>query len=226
MVKKKCPRCNEKVKSSYDFCPSCGLKLNENSKKYGMLGKNDFLDDTENPFFSSASGLGGFNPGFLGSMINRTMKMLEKEMAKEFEKNISESKKINKTPSENTRIRLMINGKDVTPLLNSTEKKISSPIKTLPINFSDENLRKFKTLKKKEPKTQIRRIGDKLTYELDVPGVKSINDVSITNLEEGLEIKAIAKDKAYQKSISINFPLTKYILSNGKLSLEMDPNAE
>jgi HSP20 family molecular chaperone IbpA len=152
------------------------------------------------------------------------MKMLEKEMNKEFEKNLSQFPKKNQNPNSNTRIRLMINGKDITPLINSSEKKSNSPIKTLPVNFSEENLKKFKQLKKKEPKTQIRRIGDKITYELDIPGVKSINDISITNLEEGIEIKAIAKDKAYQKNISINLPLTKYILSNGKLSLEMDPN--
>jgi HSP20 family molecular chaperone IbpA len=214
--KKNCPRCEEKIKSSYDFCPSCGLKLNDNSeRKWGMLGKKDYIDEFSTPLPS----FGGISGSFMNKMIGSAMKMIEKEMNKEFEKGNQENPKIN----SNTRIRLMVNGKEITPHIKNLRKETEkTPSKKLPIDFSKENLKKFQKLTKKEPKTHVRRIGDKLTYELEVPGVKSINDVSISQMEGGLEVKAVADKKAYFKNISIDLPLIKYVLSKEILSLEMD----
>jgi len=47
-----------------------------------------------------------------------------------------------------------------------------------------------------------------------------MKDVSITKLENNVEIKAISKDKSYQKLIPVNFPITECNLSRGKLLLE------
>jgi len=149
-------------------------------------------------------------------MLGSTLKMLEKELNKEFDKQKPEPRFATKP-----QIRLMINGKEITPRIQSTVAQ-KSPIKTLPINFSNENLKKFQRLEKKEPKTQVRRVGDKVTYELEIPGVESINDISIIKLESGIEVKAIGKNKAYLKNISIPLPLTKYLLSKGRLILELD----
>jgi len=215
--KKKCPRCEEKIKSPNNFCPNCGLKINEKSeKKWGMLGRKDFLEENEN--FSEI--FGGISGGFLNKMVGSAMKMIEKEMNKEFEK--SSKNKMNINP--NTRIRLMVNGKEIIPNINNSKKEIEPriPVKKLPIEFSKENLKKFQKLTKKEPKTHVRRIGDKLTYELEIPGVKSMGDISIFQIEKGIEIKAVADKKAYFKNISIDLPLIKYVLSKGVLLLEMD----
>ena len=207
LKKNKCPRCEEKIKSNYEYCSTCGLKIGKSKKKYGMLGKNDFIDEEE------PSMLGGLSGGILNKMVGSAMKMLEKEMQK--------SPQINpKQP--NTKIRLMINGKEITPKIREVKDQDPTPRKTLPINFSTGNLKKFKKMKKKEPKTQMRRLGDKLTYELDVPGVESIKDVSIIKIDKGIEVKALAKKSAYEKTISIDLPLIKYVLLKGKLSLELD----
>lgn len=207
LKRKNCPSCGERIKKNYEFCPSCGTHIKTGSKKdWGMIGKNDFTEDEFPSVF------GGLTGGILNKMINSTMKMLEKELSKEM-------KNTQKTPKSN--IRLMINGKEVTPFFNQVkENKI--PKKILPINFSPEKLKKFQSSKKKEPKTQIRRIGDKVSYELDVPGVDSIDNISIIRLENGIEVKALGKDKAYSKIINVNLPLSRYMLSNEKLMLELD----
>lgn len=213
MVSKKCPNCEEKIKKDFGFCPYCGSKLNSNSrKKYGLLGKNDFLSEREE--FSLPS----FGGGMLNKMIGSAMKMLEKEFEKEFQKQ--------ERPKTNTRIKLMINGKEITPTIKREKIQDKTPRKNLPINFSLENLKKFQKMDKKEPKTQMRRIGDKLTYELDVPGVESINDISIIKLENGIEINALAKKNAYSKKININLPLIKYMLAKEKIFLELDTSAD
>lgn len=210
LKKNKCPHCEKKLKSKYEYCPTCGYKIRNSKKEWGMLGKNDFIEEGMPSIFS------GFTGGMLNKMMGSAMKMLEKEMQKE-------GKESQKQPT--TKIRLMINGREITPIINripQAQKQERTPAKTLPINFSFENLKKFKKMPKKEPKTQVRRMGDKLTYELEVPGVESIKDIAIIKIDKGIEIKALAKNKAYEKTISIDLPLLKYILLEGRLFLELD----
>jgi HSP20 family molecular chaperone IbpA len=76
-------------------------------------------------------------------------------------------------------------------------------------------------LERKEPKTNIRRLSNRVVYELEMPGVESLEDISIIKLENSIEIKAISKNKAYVKVIPINLPITNYNLSEGKLILEL-----
>ncbi len=57
-----------------------------------------------------------------------------------------------------------------------------------------------------------------------MPEVKSLNDVLINNLENGIEIKAIGESIIYSKTIPINMPITNQTLSEGKLFLELSGN--
>jgi HSP20 family molecular chaperone IbpA len=93
-------------------------------------------------------------------------------------------------------------------------------------NLSSEKLKKFSKLPKEEPKTNIRRLSNKVIYEVDLPGVKSAKDISILNLEKGIELKAVSEKKAYLKSIPITLPILAYKLSKGKLFLELDAHED
>jgi HSP20 family molecular chaperone IbpA len=214
MFKKiECKRCKKKIHSQYEFCPYCGISLNENFKKdWGMLGKSDEMD---NAFGISNSMFGG---DMFGKMLSGAMRMLQKEMQKEIKNN-------NFKPRTN--LRLMINGKEVN--LNNIQnqnkfKSVKKEIKNikLPSMFSQENMKKFSSLPREEPLTNIRRLSDKMIYEINLAGVKSINDITIIKLENSIEIKAIAKDKSYFKLISISLPIMNYNFSKGKLVLEFE----
>ena len=85
---------------------------------------------------------------------------------------------------------------------------------------SDSN--KFIGLAKKEPETSIRRLANKVVYEIKLPGVKSIKDLSIIQLENSIEIKALSGKKVFYKIIPINLPINKYDRSKGILTLELD----
>jgi len=143
------------------------------------------------------------------------MKILEKEMEKEIKR--KDNRHVQKT-----NFQLFINGQKVDHF-NSNENKRTKQkreSKNLPQNI----LKKFSDLPQKDPKTDVRRLSDKVVYEINMPGVKSLKDISIIKLENNVEIKAISKDKAYQKMIPVDFPITGYNLSRGKLILEFGVN--
>jgi hypothetical protein len=88
--------------------------------------------------------------------------------------------------------------------------------------FSEEESEKLSKLPKEEPKTSIRRLTDKIVYEIEIPGVKKEN-VIISKLQNSIEIKAFAKDKAFFKLIPISLPIIKSQIKEGKLVLEFSP---
>lgn len=202
-MKKRCNNCNEKIKKIYSFCPSCGIPLKESKDEWGMLGKNDSIEN-ELPKITG----GGLMGNMMNKMLGNAIKMLEQEMNKELGE-------IEKQPR--TKIKLMVNGKEINPYEEKRENA-----KILPIEFSDENLKKWKKMEKKEPKSKLRRVDDKIKYELEIPEVKSIQDISIVKLENSLEVRAIGKKTGYVKNISIDLPLKKYTLLKGILTLELD----
>jgi hypothetical protein len=89
-------------------------------------------------------------------------------------------------------------------------------------SLSGESLDKFSKLPREEPLTDMRRLSDKIVYEILIPGVKSLKDISINKLENSIEIKAVSKDRAYFKIIPINLGIKGYNLLKGKLVLELD----
>ena len=207
MADKQCEKCGKSANNKYDFCPYCGNPLDENNS-WGMLGKNDL--NTDNPF--NSMGLGG---GFLNKMLGNAMKMMEKEMQKEIQ---------NTKPKTN--LQLYINGKKVNlghGNIKIVKKEKKQPKTLMPTNvFSKENQKRFANLPKEEPKTNVRRLSDRIIFDINMPEVKSMKDISITKLESSIEIKAIAKDKAYYKIIQVGLSLIDYYLDQGKLILELE----
>lgn len=209
--KKNCNGCGKKINTSYDFCPFCGNNVIGKKEDMGMLGRGDEINNFEKTTEDLFSGFGG---GILNKMLKSTMKMLEKELEKE----LQEQKK---HPQSN--MQLFINGKrvDIPQISNSQhipkeKKQISSK------HFSEANQKKFISMKKQEPKTEIKRIGDLIIYEIKLPKVKSIKDISIIKLENSVEIKAISKNNSYVKTIPISISLTNYTFNNEKLILEFE----
>ena len=210
--KKPCNKCGEKISSKHNFCPECGNALKvQNKNDYGMLGKNDSL-------FSQENTQNIFGGGMMSKMLNSAMKMLEKEMQRDV-------KELNQPRSN---FELFINGKRISPdkikVTKQPAQKNTIPKQKIEVLLSNENKEKFLKLPKKEPTTSIKRLSNKIIYELNIPEVKSIKDISIVQLENSIEIKALAKKIAYSKIISIGLPISNYELSEGKLILELGEN--
>ena len=123
-------------------------------------------------------------------------------------------------------LQLFINGKKINiqtkPVTKKQAPKNSKEIKDLPpTSFNKEQLKKFSNLEKQEPLTNVRRLSDKIIYEIEMPEVKSVKDIAVTRLEKSIEIKAIGKKASYYKVIQISLPVVDYYLDQGKLILEL-----
>lgn len=231
-----CKKCNKKVSKRNSFCPNCGNYVSPYKKpkeNYGMLGAPD--SDEENELMGEANEMansifGGFGGKMLNKVLNQTMKMLEKEMQKSMQESMKNTN--NQNPERginNPHFELFINGKRINPEnIKVTQKPIQFTEKTKVKKsenknrfFSGENIKKFSNLPKEEPKTDLRRLPDKIIYEIIIPGVNSIEDISIIKLENSIEIKAVSKNKAYSKVIPINLEIVNYEIQKGKLILEL-----
>ena len=199
--------------------------LERDFRSQGMLGNNDIIEREKKQDIFSENIFGGITGNMLGKMLNSAMKMLEKEM-NEFEK---------QNISNNPNFQLYINGKKVNP---NNIKVIKKPMQENFIqentreenqeipkySLSKEKIKKFSSLPREEPAIDMKRFSDEIVYELDVPGVKSLNDIIITKLENSIEIKALGKDKVYKKIIPVNLPIKKYGLLKDKLILRLYTN--
>jgi len=221
--RKECKHCNKKVSGKYDFCPYCGRSVIGKSKKkddFGMLGEDDNIDEFERLSKSMFDGFGG---KIMNKMLGSAMKMLEKELEKEM--------KQKKNIHPRTNFQLFINGKRVNlngaAMQQSAKQKDKKQTKEVILNyFSQEAQKKFSNLPRKEPSTDIRRLSDKVVYEINLPGVNSMKDISLMKLENSLEIKAVGKNKAYFKTIPINLPIINNNFADEKLVLEFGFNTE
>lgn len=204
--KKKCPSCARKIEKKFNFCPYCGcsFKKFQEQENFGMLGRDDMLDRL--PEMAPNIGFPG-----LDKMMNSLVKQLEKQMTE-----MSKS-------GENTPIPkgFKIQISTGRPKINQAQIP-QTPEKTLKLQeIKPEEQKRRKSLPIKEPESTIRRLSDKLLYEISVPGVKSKKDIVMQKLENSIEIKAYSKDHCYFKTIPLRVEIIGIYLKNEKLFLEL-----
>lgn len=223
--KKTCRNCGEKTSGKHNFCPYCRAPLNEpfDERDWGMLGKNDFTSPLEEIRLPM-----GLNAIFNSLMknLNKQFSELDRDMKERHGKSETKVRKggisISISTSGNLPPEIRVKSFGNIPEFQEKERKIERKMTGLMKDNLQKKSKKFSGLPKKEPKTDIRRFSNKVVYEIKMPGVKSIKDISIIQLENSIEIKALAKDKVFHKIIPINLPIRKYNLEKGKLVLELE----
>lgn len=69
-----------------------------------------------------------------------------------------------------------------------------------------------------EPKTKVNRLHDEIRINLELPGIKKLDNVLLTRFEESIEVRAVTKNKGYFKVLQVP---NNFIVSSKKLSKEM-----
>lgn len=206
----KCSSCNSSLENKFNFCPYCGLSLldkEEELKDFGLLGRKDFIDKTSSNTFLAQSG-SGITDKIVNSIINNLMKNLDKQI-KEANPNIKNF------PSG---IKIQIAG----PEVKRETKAKQAPRKAI----TEEQIERMSSLPREAAKSTIKRLSNKIICELTAPGIQSPNDIFISKLEKGYEIKAIGEKKVYTNSIPVDLPLKGLALDEKKIYVEFNTQEE
>lgn len=232
--KKKCSHCDRTVDKNFDFCPYCANPIG-NPGDYGLLGKTDDLNELQKNF-TGKSGLGA-NGSFFDKIFESAFKVIEKQIQKISEEELKAMKSQKAPRNMNGNFELYINGKRVNlpgnlagvqveemqglPGSNNFNQPKKAPKAKMP-KVSDETLKQSIKLPRKEAKTKLTRTSEKVIYELDTPGIQSLNQVLINQLENSIEIRAYTSKAVFNKTLPVKLPLMQYSVNpeEGKLVLE------
>ena len=216
----RCSFCNAKIESNFSFCPRCGTPTKkEDSKKYGLLGRNDNISQDSQNFLPKKR---GFTDKIINSLVNSLMQNMDKEL-KNMEKEMFNDLNNTEVKTFPNGIKIKVSSTPLTSLNKNKEKKKKRKIKLPTPNKTQ--VEKMSKLPKKIAKTSVKRLNDKIVYEITTPGVKSAKDIFISKLESGYEIKALAPKKVYTNSIPVNLPLKAVSLIKNKLLVEFFSNS-
>jgi HSP20 family molecular chaperone IbpA/RNA polymerase subunit RPABC4/transcription elongation factor Spt4 len=189
--KKVCRNCGEKINDEWDFCPRCGDALKEKE-----TGKLDI-----------------FNSPFANIFGN-----MEKEFENTDKTPDFELPRFKLKPMKGSGITIVVHGGAgmgpvIKVMTNGNYKRFEPQIKRkLGVGPALEKMeeerverKKFRKMPKitEEPKAEIKTAGANQIISIKLPGVKSENDVEVKKLEQSIEVKAFAGDKAYFKLIPI-----------------------
>lgn len=201
-------RCEGKLKEEYSFCPYCRLDLrnpDSDMNEFGLLGKNDSV------FGAPLLGGGGMgiSDSMFNSILNNVMKMMENQM-----RNLNADKmdfgdfkpEVTQLPN-GIQIRI---GPKRQPKMRESKARV----------INDEQRDRMTKLPRGQAKAEVRRLSDKIVYELSTPGVDNVEDIFVSKVESGYEVKALGKKKIYFNSLQINLPLRKYSIKDNKLTME------
>ncbi len=199
MFKKKCPACAEKIDRKFNFCPYCGASFKSRREKndFGMLGIEDFDDnirvEQKLPFGVEK---------IMGSLV----KQLEKQMGNMNFEGMPKGIRIN-----------VIRGN---PRMRQVVQEVPKVGKEI-VSISKEETNRRIGLKKVEAESKVRRLADRIIYEIDAPGVREKKDVVVTELATGLEIRIYSEDKCYVKLIPLKVELIGYYVKSEKVFVEL-----
>ncbi|MAE50012.1 hypothetical protein CMI48_04270 [Candidatus Pacearchaeota archaeon] len=215
--KESCPDCGSNVDASHQFCAFCSFPLKNQAKEakdYGLLGRYDSSEDS----LTQQSATPGITDKIINSMISSVMKSFDKQF-RDMEKDLE--REIRKAP-ENAEIKQLPNGITIkfgnTPQALSSQKKKAAPRKKI----TEDQASRLTKLPRAQAKSSVKRLSDKVVYELATPGVQDPQDVFVSKVETGYEVKAIGTKKVYVNTLPIELPLRRLSLAQNKLLVEFN----
>lgn len=207
--KTQCFNCESKVNTDFTFCPHCGESLinpEEEMREFGLLGRNDLMSEE---FLSPMPVQLGITEKIFSSLIQTLIKTMDQQ-TREGREGVEKS--------------------EVTAYPNGIKIKIGMPFQGQKAQqqaqqpatkaITDEQIKKMSGLPRAKAKMTMRRLNNKLIYELNAPGITSTDDVLLAKLESGYEVKAIGDKKVYVNSIPVNLPIQGFSLQDNKLIVE------
>jgi len=209
----KCPNCGSELEKNWQFCPKCGKIL-----------KQETFDDIFKTVFNQIDFQNLFD------QVKKNMEDMD-----DFEKNFEvldlspffkpQTKKqgftikIRRSGDKKPKVEVdTFGGVNKEALRKEVYEELGIKPET-DVKKVKERFVKAKTTV--EPKANVKRVDSKVLVDIDLPKVKE-NDITIKQLENSVEVRAVTKDKAYFKLLTkpAQFRISKKSFEKGKLHLE------
>lgn len=214
----KCPNCRRDMEKAWNYCPNCGSRFRRdffssifNRMFSGMdqeLKQMNHIMDKRiealdlSPFFGNRPirVSGSPNPRGSGFTIRITKSGGPPRVSVRAFGNLDQDKL-----RERVQTQLGIPG----PGPKAREGPENKPTKAMPKSVE-------------EPRTEVKRLPTGVAVSMEMPGVKSLDDISIRELESSLEVRARAGEKSYFKILTKpgHSRLSRKAFTRGILNLE------
>ena len=199
MFKKKCRGCAEKVDRKFNYCPSCGSSLKVgNGGDFGMLGSSDsgrVEEELKLPFG-------------VEKIMDSLVKQIEKQLG---------SMDIDEKTGMPKGLKIQI----ARGPMGQHATRGNAPKKKNVVVISREESERRAGLKRVNAESKVKRLGDLIVYEIEAPGLTKKEDIVITELETGIEIRAYSKDKCYVKVVPLKVEILGWKVEREKVFVEM-----
>lgn len=203
MFKQKCPGCAKKLDSKFNFCPWCGqsIKHHNEQKNFGLLGRSDAAENMQQQPMNQIN-----LPFGLGKMVDSLMKQLESELSGMGDQGMPKG--------FNIKIQTG-NPQQMNMPRQQGQQQMPMP------QITPEESQRRQSLPKQDAESKIKRLSDKIIYEIYTPGIKNKEDIVITKLEQGFEIKAYTHDVCYLKTIPLQIEIMGFSIQKDKVIVEL-----
>jgi len=211
--KKRCPNCGEPVKDEWQFCPHCGESLAE--RRFEMPFRSLWeevdkeLERLDRMFASSFEmPLFRIKPKTKFSGVSITIHQATGKEPKVEVKTFGDYKKLE--PELKRRLGVKAGVEEI----SEEEEEVPPEAK--------ERVRVPKVTE--EPEAEVKAEGNRETIRIKLPDVKSEEDIEVKKLEQSIEVKAFAGDKAYFKLIPLpsGAAVVKKDFKDGVLKIEIE----
>lgn len=199
MFDKKCRGCAKKVDRKFSYCPHCGASLKAASEEdFGMLGSSDkgqVEEELKLPFG-------------IEKIMGGLVKQLEKQLG-----NMDVDERTGMPKGFKIQVARGPMGPQVVQRKAEERKDI--------VVVSEKEAERRAGLEKVDAESRVKRLGDVIIYEIEAPGIATKDDVVVTKLETGIEIRAYAKDKCYVKIVPLKVEVLGMRIDREKVCVEM-----
>jgi len=197
MINMRCRKCGSELNEKWKFCPRCGSilsrdlfadvfsRMEKELKEMDKIFERDFEVFDLSPFFRKPNRGRGFSIKITQSS-GQDPKFSVKTFGDVDRKEIEEE------------VKRM--GFRERPGLIKNRVRETGGYEKPEAEGRDFSISEAKTTE--EPKTHVKRTGYRIVAEIELPGVRDQNDIEVKSLENSIEVKAKAGDKAYFKILT------------------------
>jgi HSP20 family molecular chaperone IbpA len=214
--KKVCSNCGEKIKEDWEFCPYCGEEIEKEKlrAKERIAPFKNIFGDVEKEFerIDKMFGFDSFRfpsfkikPGSRGGGVSITIQSGTGMAPKVEVKTFGEYKKLEPELKRKLGVKPAVE-----EVAEEQEGKKRLEVKLPKVT--------------EEPETEIQNLGSRQIISIKLPDVKSEDDVELKRLEQSIEVKAFAGDKAYFTLLPLpsSAAIAKKEFKNGVLRIEVE----